>query len=182
VAVPGLCVCCLLPLILCAAASAQKAGEYQVKAAYLYNFAKFVEWPPERFKTPASPLRICVLGENPFGDDLDRLALGKSISGHALSTAYLRANQDFQSCEILFIARSEQRRVAHIVHELRQASVLTVGDVNGFAARAGIINFTLQHERVRFEINLWAAEQAHLRVNAQLLTVAQTVLYEATSD
>jgi len=150
--------------------------EYQVKAAYLFNFAKFVEWPTGAFRSPNSPLVICVLGLNPFGSDLEGSIAGKTVGGHRLQISNLPHGLDASSCQIVFIASSERGQMRQILQNLTGASVLTVGDTSGFTDDGGMINFVLEGERVRFEANVDAAEHAHLRLSARLLTVAKLVV------
>jgi hypothetical protein len=150
--------------------------EYQVKAAYLFNFAKFVEWPTGAFRSPNSPLVICVLGLNPFGSDLEGSIAGKTVGGHRLQISNLPHGLDASSCQIVFIASSEKGQMREILQSLTGASVLTVSDTSGFTDDGGMINFVLEGERVRFEANVDAAEHAHLRLSARLLTVAKLVV------
>jgi hypothetical protein len=150
--------------------------EYQVKAAYLFNFAKFVEWPPSAFRTPNSPLVICVLGSNPFGSDLEGSIAGKTVGGRRLEISHLPRGLDARSCQIVFIASSERGQVREILQQLTGTSALTVADTSGFTDDGGMINFVWEGDRVRFEANVDAAEHAHLRLSARLLTVAKLVV------
>jgi hypothetical protein len=169
----------LLRLTICslaAAAQAQSATEYQVKAAFLFNFAKFVEWPADAFSNSDAPLQVCVLGHDPFGRDFEQLIVEKTVSGHRIEVAHPDRVPQARACQILFIAASENQRLREILQGLKGASVLTVADTPGFAQMGGIINFVLDDNRVRFEINQKAAEQVHLKLSARLLTVAKLVL------
>jgi len=171
----------LLGLVLCSvavAAAAQSASEYQVKAAFLFNFAKFVEWPTEAFPTADAPLQICVLGQDPFGRDFEQVIEDKAVNGHRLEVAHPDGVPQARACQILFIGSSEKQRVRDILQGLTGVSVLTVGDTPGFAKMGGVINFVLDENRVRFEINLKAAERAHLKLSARLLTVAKLIVVE----
>lgn len=152
---------------------AQSPNEYQVKAAFLYNFAKFVDWPAEAFTDSNAPLVIGVIGDDPFGGALDQAVSGKSIGGHWLNVRRLKWGQDLRSCHILYISSSERRRLPQIIQSLRGASVLTVGDVEEFNQQGGIINFILESNKVRFEINSRAADQARLRISSKLLALAK---------
>ncbi len=169
----------LLGVLLCllaAAAQAQSATEYQVKAAFLFNFARFVEWPADAFLNADSALQICVLGQDPFGRDFEQVIMDKAVNGHRIEVAHPDGVPQARACQILFIAASEKARLPSILQGLKGASVLVVGDMPGFAASGGAINFVLDDGRVRFEINLKAAELAHLKISARLLTVAKVVL------
>ena len=169
----------LLRVALCflaVVAQAQSATEYQVKAAFLFNFARFVEWPAEAFPTADAPLQICILGQDPFGADFEQMIVDKSVNGHRMEIAHPEGVPQARACHILFIAFSEKPRLREILQGLRGTSVLTVGEVPGFVQMGGIINFVLDDNRVRFEINQRAAQIVRLKLSARLLTVAKLVL------
>jgi YfiR/HmsC-like len=162
---------------------AQSATEYQVKAAFLFNFAKFVEWPADVFPVADAALQVCVLGQDPFGHDFEQMIADKTVDGHRIEVIHPSGVPQAKACQIIFVASSEKRQVREILRGLRGASVLTVGDSAGFAGMGGIINFVLDDGRVRFEINVKAAERAHLKVSARLLTVAKVIVAdEETSE
>jgi YfiR/HmsC-like len=165
-------------VVLMARCAAQDAAstEYQVKAAYLFNFAKFVEWPAGTFRTPNSPLVICVLGSNPFGSELEGSIAGKTVGGRRLEISHLPRDVDARSCQIVFIADSERAQIREILQRLTGTNALTVGDTSGFTDDGGMINFVWEDDRVRFEANVDAAEHAHLKLSARLLTVAKLVV------
>jgi hypothetical protein len=163
---------CLLAVV----AQAQSATEYQVKAAFLFNFARFVEWPADVFPSADSALQICVLGQDPFGRDFEQVIVDKTVNGHRIEIAHPDGAPQARACQILFIAGSEKAHLRDILQGLKGAGVLIVGDTPGFAALGGAINFVLDEGRVCFEINLKAAELAHLKISARLLTVAKVVL------
>jgi hypothetical protein len=158
------------------AAQAQSATEYQVKAAFLFNFAKFVEWPADAFASADAPLQICVLGQDPFDRDFERGIEEKTVNGHAIEIVHPSGLLQAKACQILFVAASEGPHLQEILRGLKRTNVLTVGDAAGFARMGGIINFVLEDSRVRFEINIQAAERAHLKLSARLLTVAKTIV------
>ncbi len=154
-------------------ARADAPTEYQIKAAFLFNFAKFVEWPERAFARADSPIVIGVLGDDPFGADLDRLVRGKRIENREL---VIRRYQDVDraaGAHILFISASEQRRLPAILADLRSSPVLTVGEVPQFNRLGGIIQFAMENRKVLFDINPGAAERARLRLRAQLLRLAR---------
>lgn len=155
---------------------AQSATEYQVKAAFLFNFAKFVEWPADAFASPDAPLQLCILGQDPFGHAFEQGIDDKMVRGHRIEIIHPSGLPQARSCQIIFAASSEEPRLREILHGLKGASVLTVGDAPGFAQMGGIINFVLDNNRVRFEINLRAAERAGLKLSARLLTVAKLIV------
>ena len=155
------------------AAGAQTAAtEYAVKAAFLYNFTKFVEWPDSAF--PEGTLRLCVLGEDPFGKALQTVA-GEEVAGHKLIVLSTGKLSDPAGCQVLFISRSERERMPRILADLRDLPVLTVSDTGGFIDQGGIINFTLEEGKVRFEINQESAERAGIKISSKLLRLATRV-------
>jgi hypothetical protein len=159
------------------AAQAQPAAplEYGIKAVFLFNFARFVAWPPAAFADAQAPLVIGVLGDDPFGDTLDEAARAENVNGHPLVVRRFHAVEDIGACQILFISRSETRRLDEILAALRGRSVLTVGDMDDFARRGGMIRFVTENNRVRLRINLEAAQAAHLTLSSKLLRPAEIV-------
>ena len=151
---------------------AQTVNEYQVKAVFLYNFARFVEWPAD---PPTVPIVIGILGEDPFGNALEETVRGKTINGHELAVKHLKSGQEARGCQIVFVASSERRRLRPLLASLGGAGVLTVGETEGFAESGGIISFTLEDDRVRFEINVDAAQRAGLKISSKLLSLAKVV-------
>lgn len=156
-------------------APAQVLDEYQVKAAFLYNFAKFVEWPANAFKGARDPILVCVLGHNPFGNALEDTIRGKSIEGRTLAYRHVSDAESASACQILFIGSEENKHFRALLESLKPMGILTVGEARGFAAGGGVINFKLDDGRVRFEINVGAAEHEQLHISAKLLNLAQIV-------
>jgi hypothetical protein len=156
-------------------ASAQEISEYQVKAAFLYNFTKFVDWPPQLGDNHGTPFAICVFGEDPFHGVLENMVEGKSVNGQALAVRHIKSVEGAQGCRIAFVSSSEKDRLRPILNALRGSEVLTVGDTEGFAEMGGVINFTLVDNRVRFQINLDAAKVQRLKISSRLLRLAQVV-------
>lgn len=168
----------LSALISCAAVTAQqpKPSEYSVKAVYLYNFGKFVQWPAATSAiAPGNTFAICVLGDDPFGDSLANVVKGENISGLPLSAAHIDRVDDAARCRILFISSSEEGRLPHVLDALQSRPVLTVSDMPGFCDRGGMIQFVVNDEKVRFEVNVAAAGKAKLALSSQLLKVAISV-------
>lgn len=166
-------------LSMAAAAGSVYAGnpeidEYQLKAAFLYNFAKFVEWPAQAFKTPNEPIRICVLGQNSFGSSLEDTVRGKVAGGRSFAVQNIANTQQANSCHILFVSASERKKFKSILLDLNGLSVLTVGESDGFAAIGGVINLKLDGGQLQMEIDTGAAERAKLRISSKLLSLAQT--------
>lgn len=151
------------------------SDEYRVKAAVVYNLAKFVEWPAQTFKADKDPIRICVLGQNPFGASLEQSVAGKFISGRPLAVEYVPGEKQTSNCQILFVSSSERRRLRAILAETRATSVLTVGEIEGFAEQGGIVNLKLVDNHVQMEINLEASGHVHLRIHSQVLNLAEIV-------
>jgi len=152
-----------------------QANEYQVKAAFLFNFVKFVEWPADAFAYDGAPLVIGVVGSDPFGGALDQTVSGKSVNGHQLAVRRLKLGEDLRGCHILFISSSERKNLAQIFGSLKGAAVLTVGDIGPFNQQGGIINFIMEASKVRFEINVSTADQARLKISSKLLSLAKAV-------
>lgn len=149
--------------------------EYQVKAAFLYNFVKFVEWPAAALPQN-SPVRLCVLGQDPFGSDLESTVAGRVLNGRPLLIRRSERLEDLGACHVLFISSSERAGLATVLAALKEASVLTVGETDGFATQGGMIRLTLEENKVRFEINVQAAERARLRISSQLLRLAKRLV------
>lgn len=148
--------------------------EYQVKAAFLYNFTKFVEWLDAR-PGDRAPFRLCVLGEDPFGDTLDNIVFGEMVGSRPLLPERIDATErleDARSCEVVFVCRSERARVRQVLEVVSGAPVLTVSDLPGFLEAGGHIQFVMQEGKVRFAINQAAAERARLRISSKLLRLA----------
>lgn len=161
---------------LTAHAEVRSSREYQIKAAFLYNFAKFVEWPADRFAEESDPLILCVIGEDPFGNILDETIKGKNIRGRELEIIRLKEVDDLKSCHFLYISTSEQRSLPQIIESIGKASVLTVGEMQDFAELGGIINLITRGNKVRFKINVDVANQAGLKISSRLLRLATVVI------
>ena len=158
-----------------AGAQIPRPTEYQLKAAFLYNFVKYVEWPPQALPANSPTIIIGVYGKDPFGPALNTIS-GKIVDGKRLVIKPCSDPQDLRSVHLLFISPSEKRRLKQILSILGNASILTVSEIDGFSRSGGIINlFTTESNRVRFEINPDSAERARLRISSQLLRVAKVV-------
>jgi YfiR/HmsC-like len=155
------------------AAQSEEAAEYGVKLAFLYNFAQFIQWPPEAFPSPGTPFTICVAGTNPFTGEMEQDLLGRTVSGHTVKIQTLKPQDDPRSCHILFVRASERTLDRTIV--ARGSSTLTVGETKGFADRGGVINLMLDGNKLRFEINPEAATQTQLKISSKLLALARIV-------
>lgn len=151
-----------------------QAQEYVVKAAYLYNFAKFVDWPSQVFATANSPLTLCLVGENPFDGALNALA-GKSVRERRLMIRDLQHSNSADDCHMVFISASEQEKLDYALAEFAHKPVLTVSDIRGFADAGGMIGLVKMGQRVRFEVNIPALRQADLAVSSHLLKLARII-------
>ena len=156
--------------------AAQTASkEYQVKAAFLFNFIQFVQWPPMIFTNTDEPFRIGVLGENPFDTALEETVQGETIGNHKIIVERAQAVGELANCQVIFISKSEKKHVTEILSALGTKPVLSVSEIEGFAGRGGSINFYLEGSKVRFEINPAAAQRDGLKVSSQLLTLGKIV-------
>jgi YfiR/HmsC-like len=157
---------------------AQSVSEDQVKAAYVYNFAKFIAWPSGAFSGPAAPLGFCVLDDRSFEAELTQIIKGKTVGGRAVMVVSVQNGEQSRNCHILFIGSSQAGKIRHIIAAVQNTSVLTVGEIKGFVEDGGIINFVLEDDRVQFQVNHKAAKQAGLSISAKLLAVAKVVVVE----
>jgi hypothetical protein len=154
----------------------QAAGEpteYQVKAAFLLNFTKFIEWPAAAFETPAAPIAICILGDDPFGSALDQFVAGEVVNGRKVTVERIKHAPPPKACQVLFTARSEKDAARSLLG--LGMGTLTVGESEAFVRDGGMIAFVVEDRRVRFEINQTAAQSAGLKLSSRLLNVAKSV-------
>ena len=156
-------------------ASAGALSEYEVKAALLYNFAKFVEWPANAFPSPDAPFVIGVLGSDPLGSSLVRLLAGKTVTGRAIVIRLWVGPRDRGPCQMLFVAGSERSGLKQLLRDIDQQPVLTVADMSEFAVQGGMIGLIVEDNRLRFEINTEGTDRAHLRISSRLLSLARIV-------
>lgn len=155
--------------------AAAPSPEYLIKAAYLYNFALFVEWPADAFAAADAPIVIGVVGADPFDEALDRTIQDKRINRRRIVVRRLQWSQDLRGCHILFVSASEAARASELSSRLNGLPVLVVGETPEFARRGGTINFTIEDNKVRFEVNVDAARRARLNISAKLLNLARIV-------
>ncbi|MDW8290641.1 MAG: YfiR family protein [Armatimonadota bacterium] len=165
----------LLSVLLLRAAFAQGYNEIEVKAAFLYHFTSYIEWPPKAFDSPTAPVVIGVLGRSAILDALREAVRGKSAQGRAIVVRQVQTAQEMRQCHILFIPASESRSLPRVLEELDSAPVLVVGEAEGFAQRGGMVNFFLEQSKVRFEVNPDAAKRASLNISSKLLRLARVV-------
>jgi len=149
--------------------------EYQVKAAFLYTITKFVEWSALSSSVSSQTLNIAILGQDPFGDNLDVIK-GKTVKGRSIAIRHVHQIEEIRDCDVVFISFSEKRRLTHILKQLQNLPVLTVADHEGFCEAGGMINLVNSKNRVVFEINVTAARRARLTISSQLLKLARIVV------
>jgi len=155
-------------------ALAQKASEYQVKAAFLFNFSKFLEWPPEAMGQADEPFVVGVIGPDPFGNYLDDIIAGEKMMAHPMTVKRFKSAEEIDRCHILFI--NVPGKTSEVLNALKGKSVLTVSDDNDFTRSGGIIRFFTENETIHLEINIQAAKAANLNVSSKLLRIAK--IYE----
>jgi hypothetical protein len=148
--------------------------EYEIKAAYLYNFINYIEWPENALPSTGGTITIGIVGENPFEGALQSLA-GKQVKGRTLAVKQITDPKDLDGCQIVFISSSEKERVTELLERLKDSRILTVSEIDGFAQRGGIINFISERNKVRFEINPDAARRLGLTISSELLKLAKVV-------
>jgi uncharacterized protein DUF4154 len=165
----------VLAFLVAFGAQCELPDEYQVKAAFLYNFAKFVEWPPAAFDTSHDPVIICLLGQSPFSAALETAIHGKIVAERTFVVREVAGAEPASNCHILFVSSSERKRLRSIRELVKGSGTLTVGESTGFAAEGGVINFKLENGRVRLEINPDAADREKLHISSKLLSLAQIV-------
>ena len=151
------------------------ASEYEVKATYLYNFARFTEWPANGAEAKDNSFAVCVLGHDPFGSILDTILAGEAIDGKHMVHRRISAVQDAGDCRIVFISSSEESRLKETLAVLEKMSALTVSDIPDFSVRGGMIQFVLEQKKIRFAVNLQTAGKAGLVISSELLKVAISV-------
>ena len=150
--------------------------EYQVKAAYLLNFTRYVEWPDQAFTSPTAPIDICVLGNDPFDGALEQAVAGRLTRGRPLLVQVKRTAAEARYCPVVFVPAATWRRSPGVLEQLRGHGVLTVGDSKEFAQAGGIIGFVIEQASVRFVVNLGARDRAGLHISSRMLALAQDLI------
>jgi hypothetical protein len=153
----------------------ESVDEYKLKAAMLYNLTHFVEWPDSAYPDRQAPISLCILGQDPFAISLASTIPKETDKGRTMVVRHLQSDQETRGCHILYISLSERRTTAHIFSALNGSCILTVGEMAQFAAHGGIIQFSMEDQHVRFDINLEAASRAGLKISSKLLALAQIV-------
>lgn len=154
-------------------ALAQSDVEQAVKAGYLYNFAKFTDWPAAKFTKPSAPLVIGCLGEPAFANALERAVAGKAVGTRRIVVRRIASADEVSACHILFVGRGQRDGAGPLLAKARESNVLTVGEAEGFLSRGGMINFYMEQDNVRIEASPRTAEKAGLKLSSRLLGVAR---------
>ena len=157
-----------------AAAESGSSREYEIKTAFIYNFVKFVDWPAAALPETSDTLNLCVWGDEPFAVAFDSLK-DKVVKGRRLVVKHMEQPRDFEGCHVLFVGSSEEKRAQQVMQALQGRSILTVGETERFPQLGGIINFVIEKNKIRFEINMSSAERASLKLSSQLLSLAKIV-------
>jgi hypothetical protein len=171
---------CTLALLALAGAvptrpQAAPSVEYQVKAAFLLNFAKFVEWPQDAFQTDKTPITLCVFRHDPFGSALDEIIREKAINNRELLARRVNDLPELKTCQLVFVSGREEKQLPEILNSLKGASALVVGEGEDFAERGGAVQFFLENNKLRFAINVDAIQRARLQASSKLLALARIV-------
>jgi hypothetical protein len=164
---------CLAAVIAGRPVLAEEVSEYALKAEFIERFTHFVEWPPSAFSGADAPFVICVFGENPFGDYLKKTTAGRTIRDRKVQLLEPKDLGEVKKCHVLFVARSEKGKLASLLAQTSHQPILTVGDTDGFAQKGVLINFYLDGDKVRFEVNGDAIKKSGLKVSAQLMNLAR---------
>jgi uncharacterized protein DUF4154 len=167
----------LFPMLV--SAQGYRSEEYELKAAILFNLLKFVEWPPTAFSGAEAPIVLCTVGRDPFGSALDQFA-GDTVNGRRLLIRRLQRDADPHGCHLVFVSSSERKLLAHFLKTLRGGPILTVGEMDQFATRGGMVQLSVEDKQVHFTINLAAASGEQLRIRSNLLALSRIV--ESTAD
>ncbi len=162
-------------------ANSAASSEYLIKAGFTYNFAKLMQWPANAFPQPDSPIVIGILGPDPFGSTLEEVLAGKKVNARSFVVKHLKWGMDLRDCNILFVSATEAPHLEELFRQLKGQPVLTIGQMPDFARRGGIINFILEDDKVRFEVNVEAAKQADIAISSRLLTLAK-IIPQTASD
>jgi hypothetical protein len=165
-------------LAVCPASAAQdvpRAPEYRIKAAFLYNFTLYTEWPPNAFDRPDSPLLLAVVGEDPFGSQLDAAVRGKTVNGRSIDVRRYERAADVPPCHLLFLSNAQAGNLPQVLRRFADLPLLIVGETEDFTRSGGTIRFFVEENKVRFEVNIDAALRAHVKFSSKLLSLARVV-------
>ena len=161
-------------------AQPRQLPEYEIKAAFIYKFTKFIDWPAQAFSDPSDPFSIGILGKDPFSNILEQTFMGKTVNGREWIVKRSNSVEELKKCHILFISSSEKKRLAEIIEVIKFANILTIGDMDQFAESGGIIGLNEQDKKISIEINVEAAKQAGLTISSKLLILGK-ILSDGTT-
>lgn len=168
---------CLLLIFTCGSFASSVGGEepaeHQLKAAFLYNFTQFVDWPAAAFSSIDAPFAVAVIGADPFEGGLERIMEGKSVRGRRIVVRHFGSLEELGTCHLLYVSRSEDELLPALFQQLAGKSVLTVGETDGFPWAGGTIRFFIQENKIRFEISPASAERARLKISSKLMKLAR---------
>lgn len=151
-----------------------EAGEYQIKAAYLYNFIKFVEWPDSVFTDPEEPIVLGILGHDPFGNEIDQMLANKLVKGRSVVIKRYNRNDVINDCHLLFISDSEKSYLSHLLQtKLGNSPILNIGDMDNYTESGGMVQFITQNDNIHFAINLKAVNKSGIVMSSRLLKLAK---------
>jgi hypothetical protein len=156
--------------------------EYRIKASFLATFPSFIDWPGGAFPTAETPFLVCVVGDFRFGTYLSEVTRSTAPHGRRIEVRWVHKDQELRNCHILFVSRSESKRYARVLQIVQGADVLTVGETPDFLDAGGALSFSFQNEALQFEVNLVAANDAHLKVSSKLLAIARRVVNNPNSS
>jgi len=177
-----LCIILVISGVQQSACAQSTAEEYQVKAAFLYHFAQLSDWPAGVLNAADPSLKLCIFDDEPRRQELQSTIEGKTIGAWVLHVRLISQAQEAQGCNILFLSHDQARRQTAILRSLRGMPVLTVGETPNFLSEGGMIRFHLDEDKIRFDINLEAAESSHLKISSRLLLLATSVTRRDVSD
>jgi hypothetical protein len=150
-----------------------KAPEYRIKAAFLYNFTLYTEWPPESFSKPDSPILLAIAGDDPFGSELDAAVRGKTVRGRAIEIHRYPRASDVDSCHLLFLSNGQAKNLPQVLRRFEELPPLTVGETEDFTRNGGAIRFLIEENKVRFEVNTGAVARSRVKLSSKLLSLAK---------
>jgi hypothetical protein len=153
-----------------------QADEYQIKAAFLFHFAQLVVWPDGALDAGDPSLKLCIFADEPSRQELQTVIEGKPIGARVLHLRLISHPQEIQGCNVLFLSHDEERRQSATLKTLRGLPILTVGETANFLSDGGMIRFHADEDRIRFDINLEAADSTHLTISSRLLLLASKVI------
>ncbi len=166
----------LATVVVCANSPAAEAGlEYRVKAAFLYNFAKFVTWPAAAFPDGSAPVVFCIVGEDPFGDLLESTTKDRKVEGRNIEIRRVTADALLAGCHLVFLSGSDVGRTARVLQQAKSAGALAIGESDDFLGGGGMIRLLVEDGKVRFDVSTRATETVGLKVSSQLLKLARDV-------